>query len=190
MRRHLRMLDLFSGLGGASRAMRDRGWDVLTVDVEPAFGCTWTADLTTWVYDGPPVDLVWASPPCTEFSRDHLPWLKGKYPPPSLDLAKAARRIISEVQPVWWVIENVCGAVRHLTPLLGREPTKVGQAFLWGDFPDLGPVRVKPHKERLSSNRRAERACIPYEISLALAKACEGSILALQGAVKMGDDHA
>ena len=31
------MLDLCSGLGGASKAMKERGWDVITVDVNPEF---------------------------------------------------------------------------------------------------------------------------------------------------------
>lgn len=175
----MRMLDLFAGLGGASAAMRDRGWDVVTVDADERFGCTHAADLTTWV---PPAELVgttelvWASPPCTEFSRDHLPWLRGKFPPPSLDLMFAARRIIETVRPVWWVVENVRGAVRHFAPHLGQ-CRQVGQAFLWGFFPDLGRVKVKAHKERLSSTRRAERSMIPYPISLALARACESSLL-------------
>ncbi len=164
--------------------MRDRGWDVITVDADPTFCCTHTADLLTWSYSGPAVDLVWASPPCTEFSRDFLPWLRGKFPPPSLDLVKAAMRIIAEVNPIWWVIENVRGAVRWLTPLLGKRTTQVGQAFLWGDFPDLGRVRVAAHKERLSSKRRAERSAIPYPISLALAVACESSLYALEGVIE------
>lgn len=176
----MRMLDLFSGLGGASAAMLKRGWDVVTVDVDPAFGCTYTADLTSWQ---PPAELagchlVWASPPCTEFSRSFLPWLRGKFPPPSLDLVRAAVRIIEEVDPVWWVIENVRGASSWLKPLLGQ-PVQVGQAFLWGRFPELGRVKVKPHKQRLSSTRRAERSAIPYPISEALARACETNLLAL-----------
>ena len=170
------MLDLFAGLGGASAAMVSRGWDVVTVDVDPAFGCTHTADLTTWSHTGPTPHLVWASPPCTEFSRDHLPWLRGRYPPPSLDLVRSAIRIIGEVDPEWWVIENVRGAIRWFRPLLGP-PIQVGQAFLWGRFPSLGRVKVTPHKQRLSSTRRAERSKIPYPISLALAKACEGNLM-------------
>ena len=31
------MLDLCCGLGGASRAMRERGWEVVTVDIVPEF---------------------------------------------------------------------------------------------------------------------------------------------------------
>lgn len=72
------MLDLFAGLGGASQAMRERGWEVVTVDNDPAFGCTVTADLASWSWDGPTPDLVWASPPCTEFSRESMPWCRSK----------------------------------------------------------------------------------------------------------------
>lgn len=169
------MLDLFSGLGGASAAMKDRGWDVVTVDVEPRFNCTYTADLLTWE---PPADLgafdlVWASPPCQEFSRWGMPWLRAKNPPPpSLALLEAALRVIRRCDPDWWVVENVRGASSFFRPLLG-EPRMYGAAFLWGRFPDLGTVEVPPHKERLSSTRRAERSKVPYPISLAMAKACE-----------------
>lgn len=51
----LLMLDLCCGLKGASAAMRDRGWEVVR---------------------GRRPDLVWASPPCTEFSRESMPWTK------------------------------------------------------------------------------------------------------------------
>jgi hypothetical protein len=174
------MLDLFAGLGGASAAMRDRGWDVVTVDADPSFSCTITTDLLTWE---PPADLgafdlVWASPPCQEFSRWGMPWCRAKNPPPpSLELVHAAVRIIGIVKPVWWVIENVRGASSFLRPVLG-EPRLYGAAMLWGQFPDLGRVRVKLHKERLSSTQRAKRSVIPYAISLALAKACEQNMLA------------
>lgn len=173
------MLDLFAGLGGASEAQRKRGWDVVTVDVDPAFNSAVTADLTSWSWDGPSPHLVWASPPCQEFSRHGMPWLRKKNPPPpSMHLLWAARRIIEECDPVWWVVENVRGAIPFFRPLLG-DPIQVGAAFLWGRFPDLGRVRVKPHKERLSSTQRAERSRIPYAISEALALACESNLLAL-----------
>lgn len=173
----MRMLDLFSGLGGASQAMRQRGWDVVSVDADPAFNCTITADLTSWTPAGlGAFDLVWASPPCTEFSRDHLPWLRGKYPPPCLDLVRAALRIIAAVRPTFWVVENVRGAIRWFRPLLGPVRQQLGPLFLWGDFPRLDVV-VKPWKQTLSSPSRAERAMVPAAVSAALAVACESSLL-------------
>lgn len=164
------MLDLFAGLGGASSAFAARGWDVVTVDNDPRFGCTHTTDLAAWSYTGPPVDLVWASPPCTEFSRESMPWCRTGVVP-SMELVHAALRIIREVNPPWWVLENVRGATGYLNPLLG-EPRIYGPFFLWGVFPPF-QCRVKPFKEKLSSARRAERAKVPFELSERLAKACE-----------------
>jgi site-specific DNA-cytosine methylase len=171
------MLDLFAGLGGASSAMRERGWDVVTVDDDPRFGCTHTADLSAWSWEGPRPDLVWASPPCTEFSRESMPWCRTGATP-SLDLVRAAVRIVGECDPQWWAIENVRGAIKWLTPLLGKPRQSHGPFFLWGTFPRFR-CPVKPFKERLSSARRAERACVPNALSKALAVACESSILSL-----------
>lgn len=171
----MRMLDLFAGMGGASAAMVDRGWEVVTVDNEPRFNCAHTADLANWSYSGPPVDLVWASPPCTEFSRESMPW-KRTGNRPSLELVEAARRITREVRPQWWVLENVRGATKYLNPLLGEPKQSHGPFFLWGQFPTFR-CRVPPFKEKLSSARKAERAKVPYRLSLALAVACETSLM-------------
>lgn len=171
------MLDLFAGLGGASAAMRDRGWEVVTVDVDPAFGCTVTADLSAWSWTGRRPDLVWASPPCTEFSREIMPWCRtGK--PPSLDLVRAAVRVINECDPTWWVLENVRGACRWLLPVLGDHRASYGPYFLWGRFPPFACQVRKRNKESMSSSWKAERARIPYEVSEALARACETTIFA------------
>ena len=172
----MRILDLFAGLGGASAAFATRGWEIVTVDNDPAFGCTHTVDLAQWSYSGPPVDLVRASPPCTEFSRESMPWCRtGKVP--SLELVEAARRIIAEVAPTWWVLENVRGATKYLNPLMGEPRQSHGPFFLWGVFPAFR-CRVKPFKEKLSSTARARRAKVPYALSEALARACESGLFA------------
>ena len=171
------MLDLFAGLGGASAAMRGRPdrWDVVTVDSDPRFDCTRTADLSAWSWGGPRPTLVWASPPCTEFSRESMPWCRtGKEP--SLALVEAAIRVIGECRPDWWVIENVRGAIRWLRPLLGEPKQSHGPFFLWGSFPPFR-CRVRPFKERLSSSRRAERSHVPAALSAALADAVESNLL-------------
>lgn len=172
----MRMFDACAGLGGASAAMRQRGWDVLTLDVDPAFGCDVTADLLTYHYDGPPVDLAWFSVPCDEFARLSMPWTRARLPvgfEPSMALVNAARRLIAEIQPRFWVIENVRGAV----PYLGQPQAKVGPFHLWGTFPDVGQPRLNARKkESMSSSARAERAMIPYGLSEAMALAVESAM--------------
>jgi hypothetical protein len=209
------MLDLFAGLGGASEAMRGRGWDVVTVDADPRFGCTVTADLSGWSWAGKRPDLIWASPPCTEFSREAMPWCRSSAawvpcpccenfhctihethahdcpcPPveewesdpysvaaPSLKLVQASLRIVGEADPTWWVLENVKGAIRWVKPILGEPVVSCGPFFLWGRFPSFPYRHRGKNKESYSSARRAERAKIPANLSLALARACEGNLL-------------
>jgi hypothetical protein len=169
------MLDLFSGQGGASAAMVERGWDVVTVDNNPEFNCTITADLATfeWEQDRP-VDLLWASPPCTEFSRESMPWCKtGK--PPSLNLAEAALRIVEQVKPNWWILENVRGSRPWLKPLLGHPVARTGPVYMWGNLPPMLIPRVLPYKEKLSGKRPDLRSIIPYEVSRAVAVGVERS---------------
>ena len=167
------MLDLCSGLGGAFAAMRDRGWSVVTVDIDPQFEPDIVADVRDWMWDGRCPDLIWASPPCVEFSREFMPWSKtGKRPDMSIVLA--CKRIIDEVSPRFWVIENVKGAVYWFKPILGRPRTIIGPFYLWGFFPDPGRIKLRyRHKESRSSQARAERAKIPYVISYNLAVAIE-----------------
>jgi len=166
------MLDLFAGLGGASRAFKARGWEVVTVDNNPAFGCSITADLLTWRPPGSlfGVDFLWASPPCDEFARESMPWCRtGR--PPSLGLVQRVFELVRELAPRWWVLENVRGAQRWI----GRAPLHFGPVYLWGYFPRK--IRDVGHnfawKERLSSAQEARRAEIPLPISEAFAEAVE-----------------
>ena len=165
------MLDLFAGLGGASAAMRARGWRVVTVDIEPRFGCDVTADLLTWTWDGPTPDLLWASPPCTEFSREDMPWCRTGVAP-SLSLVERVDQLVAQIRPRWWVLENVRGAQRWI----GRARLHYGPVYLWGDFPMMPQLDVRPWKTRLSSTQDALRAKIPWAISEALADAIEGLV--------------
>lgn len=167
------MLDLCAGLGGASQAMRDRGWHVVALDSDPRFGCEITADLCTWTWRGPRPDLIWLSDPCTEFSRESMPWCKTGVAP-DMSILCAGLAIIRAVQPRCWVRENVRGSARWVRDLIGPPRAICGPFFLWGWFPTFGHLRLAMRtKESYSSTQSALRAKIPYALSLAMALAIE-----------------
>lgn len=175
------MIDLFSGLGGASAAMRDRGWDVITVDSEDKFKPDVVGDIAEMQLEPTTqVDLVWASPPCTEFARTSMPWTRKRMTgPPSLALVEAALRIVDEIKPTWWILENVRGAVPYLRDLslLGH----AGPVYMWGEMPRgfiaaLKQLRIAPYKERLSGLRPDLRSKTPREISELVALSVENAL--------------
>ncbi len=167
------MVDLGCGLKGASQAMTDRGWTVITLDLLPCFEPDIVADVRTWSYQGERPDLIWASPPCSEFSREHLPWARtGRAPDMSIYLA--CRRVIAEANPRYWIIESTAGAV----PYFGRPAQVLRPFYLWGFFPKLINVQLSSRrfKNSYASRDKAKRALIPYNLSLAVALSVERAI--------------
>ena len=65
------LLELFSGTGSVGNAFRDRGWDVVPLDLlMPADIKT---DILKWNYqEAYPTGhftMIWASPPCAEWNK-------------------------------------------------------------------------------------------------------------------------
>lgn len=167
------VLDLFSGTGSATEPFRAAGWEVVRVELDPQFKAEFHADVRQWTWAGRRPTLIWASPPCTEFAREAMPWCRtGKTP--SLELVEAAERVIRECNPQFWVIENVKGATKHLRQKHG-EPLCLGPVRLWGNFPRF-KTRVPYWKEHLSSRRKADRARMPFQIGEALRKSIVDSL--------------
>jgi hypothetical protein len=176
-----RMIDLCSGLGGASEAFVQAGWEVLRIDNNPLMsGVPHTKqmdifDFEEWVEDNlanlPKPTLIWFSPPCLEFS---LAYSAPRPENPSLEILKCGIRIIKMLEPKYFVIENVKGAIKHFEPLLGK-PAQINQAYiLWGAFPGFVPpiFPTKAEKDKRHSPIRSNiRACVPIEISQALLDA-------------------
>ena len=108
----MRILDLFSGAGGAAMGLH-LYWpdaEILGVDIAPQPHYPFAfeqADAMGYPLAG--YDLIWVSPPCQGYSvMRHLPWLKDKdYP---LLIEPIRERLEAQTTP--WILENVMGAQR------------------------------------------------------------------------------
>lgn len=198
------MIDLFAGLGGASQAFwDDPNWAVIRIDNNEALlehtrglilsditdvdrtmsiiermilnihhNSTRTQSDVGWIDKL----VVWASPPCNQYSFANGVNLD----PHEYDntLLEAALEIIDRLQPDAWIIENVKGAIETFNEIVGMEWVQsVGSIFLWGQFPILAFEDAKDrwHKKDLNSGTRELRpnirALIPYSISQAYLSA-------------------
>lgn len=168
------MLDLCSGLKGASAAMRERGWRVVTVDNEPALQPDIVADVRAWSWDGLTPDLVWASPPCIEFARESMPWSRtGRQP--DMSIVDACFRIVRECKPRYWIIENVRGAIPFWLAKYGVPRAIYGPFYLWGFFPSLGNFVLEYRRKESYSSGDKRRGGIPFQLSLAVSCTIEQS---------------
>ena len=65
----MRLLELFSGTRSVGKVAETLGFDIVSLDLKNAdIEC----DITDWdctIYEPKHFDVIWASPPCTEYSR-------------------------------------------------------------------------------------------------------------------------
>ncbi|MFA5379663.1 MAG: hypothetical protein WC455_28150 [Dehalococcoidia bacterium] len=175
----MRILDLCCGRKGVTNLLRKRGYEVVSVDINPKFNPDIVADINDLHLESPgDYDLVWASPVCTEYTKMSLPasWKcnGGKHTLPDMSLFLNCYRIIRYLKPRYWVIENVGGAIPYFALVLGKPSKRIGSRVLWGEFP-LFDTSAKYGKWKLSPTPdRAElRSEIPEGISKALCMAIE-----------------
>jgi len=138
------MLDLFAGFGGQSQAFLNAKWDVLRIDNNPLLQDVErmiimdVVKCTPFNLCGHPIEYVHASPPCLEFSTAFdAPRARAfragitDYQP-DLTLVLEAIRIIKQLKPRYWSIENVKGAIKYLKPFLVEPQLIVGAWVYWG----------------------------------------------------------
>jgi hypothetical protein len=194
------MLDLFSGLGGASEAMvRDDTWSVLRIENNPLLGgVPYTViddvkNIANNIFGShnvkQKIDLIWASPPCREFSSGYSSpksiWCREhgiESYQPNMELLEAALRIIEIVKPKYWVIENVVGSIRYFQEYLGEPRQIIGPYVLWGNFPileiDSAQLISKSKKDVHSSNplRSNYKAKVDIHISRTLKETIDNQM--------------
>jgi len=186
------MIDVFSGLGGASQAFVNHpGWEVLRIENNPLL----SEVPHTEIMDAKKfkeiileqkidisVDVLWFSPPCRDFSlafsspRSRAARAGEEYHP-SLELLDLSLEIINILNPRFYVIENVRGAIKYFTPIMGKPRQIIGPFCLWGNFPLIHTEPDFIHKKYNNDSwsddplRSNKRAIIPLEISQGLLDA-------------------
>lgn len=191
--RRMKVLDLFSGLGGFSEAFLRSGDEVVRVENNPLLSeipntsieCVRQVRdrLLEYKQKGHAIrniDVVLASPPCLEFSMAfNSPRSKatrnGEVYNPSMELIEITLEIISIISPRYWVIENVIGSISYFDKI-ALVPNQIhGSCVFYGKFPKFETPGMKTKAEKDSYHgdplRMNKRALIPLELSMALRKA-------------------
>ena len=105
----MRLLELFSGTGSVKKAVGHLFEEVISIDILQKFNPTECTDILKWDYKKYPTDYfnaIWASPPCTEYSK--LKYISGAIR--NLELAdsivKRTLEILEYFNTDKWFIEN------------------------------------------------------------------------------------
>ena len=99
----MKLLELFSGTGSVGRVAREYGFSVISLDLKNA---NINEDILQWDYKkfDKDFDIIWSSPPCTEYSRAKTTGVR------RIDYAnsivKKTIEIINYFQPRIFFIEN------------------------------------------------------------------------------------
>ena len=120
----MRVLELFSGTGSVGKCCDAVGYDVVSVDL--LFNATHKCDIMNFDYKQYPknhFDIIWASPPCTNYSKLQNCWFgrvrKGQIYTKEIQeqemdnddkLVLKALEIIEYFNPELWFIENPAGS--------------------------------------------------------------------------------
>ncbi len=112
------ILELFSGTASVSKVLKElyENCEIVSVDILPGFNPTHAVDILTWEYTVYPpkhFEIIWASPPCTEYSKAK------RRSPRNLALADSiverTLQIIDYFKATYWYIENPAdgGLMKH-----------------------------------------------------------------------------
>ena len=169
----MKVLDLFCGLGGWSRAFAAAGHDCTGRDIKN-LGYPYRfikADLNDWIPDQH-YDVILASPPCTEFSIAKK-WGYGNQDERiGLDLIWKTFALIEKIKPKYYVVENVKGLAEFLpkpADIVKYNRHKDGKAaYLWSNIGKLGFLCSTINYRKDNCKNHASRALIPYPLSKAV----------------------
>lgn len=125
----MNVLELFCGTKSVGKVCDSLGWNSVSVDIEKKFNPTHLCNIMDFDYKQYPkdyFDIVWASPPCTEYSKAKSQGVR--------DIEGANKIVIKTLEIInyfdceWWFIEN------PQTSLLKNQPFMKDFKYVDGDY--------------------------------------------------------
>ena len=101
-----KLLELFSGTGSVGKVARELGYEVVSLD--RGMEADIKIDIMDWnpinVYPPNYFDVIWASPPCTEYSRAKTTGVRDIEG--ANEVVQRTLDILEYFEPTYWLIEN------------------------------------------------------------------------------------
>ncbi len=168
----LNVLELFSGTGSVGKVCKMLDWNSVSVDmILPA---THQCDIMNFDYKQYPkdyFDIIWASPPCTNYSKLQDGWLgrmrKGEIYTKEIQekemneddrLVLKALEIIEYFNPEYWFIENPATSRMKERPFMKDLPFYLVDYCMYSDWGYRKRTRIWTNKKDFD-NKLCDKKC-------------------------------
>jgi hypothetical protein len=160
----MRCLELFAGTGSVGDVFRDAGWEVVSLDRDmPADIQTDILDWDYRSYEPGFFDVIWASPPCTEYSVAKTIGIRKLAE--ANEVTQRTLDIIDYLRPKYWMIENPqTGYLKAQSFMQGRPYNDVdycryGMPYrkrtrIWNNLMDFHPLLCNKLCDVMTADKR------------------------------------